>query len=37
VAAIDAVTKVLTGKSASKAAMDALNEKLKTILANEPR
>ena len=37
VAAIDAVTKVLTGKSASKAAMDALNEKLKTILANEPK
>jgi len=37
VAAIDAVTKVLTGKSASKAAMDALNEKLKSILANEPR
>jgi multiple sugar transport system substrate-binding protein len=37
VAAIDAVTKVLTGKSATKAAMDALNEKLKSILANEPR
>jgi len=37
VAAIDAVTKVLTGKSASKATMDALNEKLKTILANEPK
>jgi len=37
VAAIDAITKVLTGKSASKAAMDALNEKLKTILANEPK
>jgi ABC-type glycerol-3-phosphate transport system substrate-binding protein len=37
VAAIDAVTKVLTGKTASKAAMDALNTKLKSILANEPR
>jgi len=37
VAAIDAVTKVLTGKSASKPAMDALNTKLKSILANEPR
>lgn len=36
-AAIDAVTKVLTGKSTSKAAMDALNEKLKPILAKEPR
>jgi multiple sugar transport system substrate-binding protein len=36
-AAIDAVTKVLTGKSATKAAMDALNEKLKPILAKEPR
>jgi len=36
-AAIDAVTKVLTGKTASKAAMDALNTKLKSILANEPR
>ena len=37
VAAIDAVTKVLTGKTASKAAMDALNKKLESILANEPR
>ena len=37
VAAIDAVTKVLTGKSAAKPAMDALNTKLKSILANEPR
>lgn len=37
VAAIDAVSKVLTGKSSAKAAMDALNEKLKSILANEPK
>jgi len=36
-AAIDAVTKVLTGKEQTKAAMDALNEKLKPILAKEPR
>ena len=36
-AAIDAVTKVLTGKTSSKAGMDALNTKLKSILANEPR
>jgi multiple sugar transport system substrate-binding protein len=36
-AAIDAVTKVLTGKEKTKAAMDALNEKLKPILAKEPR
>lgn len=37
VAAIDAVTKVLTGKSGTKQALDALNEKLKPILAKEPR
>ena len=37
VAAIDAVTQVLSGKSDSKKAMTALNEKLKPILAKEPK
>jgi hypothetical protein len=37
VAAIDAVTRVLTGKESTKSALDALNEKLKSILAKEPR
>ena len=37
VAAIDAVTQVLTGKQKSQAALDALNEKLKPILAKEPK
>lgn len=37
VAAIDAVTQVLNGKSDSTKAMTALNEKLKPILANEPK
>ncbi|MBM3743728.1 MAG: sugar ABC transporter substrate-binding protein [Actinobacteria bacterium] len=37
VAAIDAVTQVLTGKQRTQAALDALNEKLKPILAKEPR
>lgn len=37
VAAIDAVTQVLTGKQKTQAALDALNEKLKPILAKEPR
>ena len=37
VAAIDAVTQVLSGKSDSTKAMTALNEKLKPILAKEPR
>ena len=36
-AAIEAVTQVLTGKQSSQAAMTALNEKLKPILAKEPR
>ena len=36
-AAIDAVSQVLTGKKATQAALDALNEKLKPILAKEPR
>lgn len=36
-AAIAAVTEVLTGKKSSQAALDALNEKLKPILAKEPR
>lgn len=36
-AAIDAVSQILTGKSATKAALDALNEKLKAILGKEPR
>jgi len=37
VAAIDAVTQVLNGKSDSTKAMTALNEKLKPILAKEPK
>ena len=37
VAAIDAVTQVLTGKKKTQAALDALNEKLKPILAKEPK
>jgi len=37
VAAIDAVTQVLTGKQKSQGALDALNEKLKPILAKEPK
>ena len=37
VAAIDAVTQVLNGKSDSTKAMAALNEKLKPILAKEPK
>lgn len=37
VAAIDAVTQVLTGKQKTQAALDALNEKLKPILAKEPK
>lgn len=37
VAAIDAVTQVLNGKSNSTKAMMALNEKLKPILAKEPK
>ena len=37
VAAIDAVTQVLNGKSDSTKAMSALNEKLKPILAKEPK
>lgn len=37
VAAIDAVTQVLNGKSDSKKALTALNEKLKPILAKEPK
>jgi len=37
VAAIDAVTQVLNGKSDSTKAMMALNEKLKPILAKEPK
>ena len=37
VAAIDAVTQVLTGKSDSTKAMTALNDKLKPILAKEPK
>ena len=37
VAAIDAVTQVLNGKSDSAKAMAALNEKLKPILAKEPK
>jgi len=36
-AAIDAVSQVLTGKQKTQAALDALNEKLKSILAKEPR
>ena len=36
-AAIDAVSQILTGKSATKAALDSLNEKLKAILGKEPR
>jgi multiple sugar transport system substrate-binding protein len=36
-AAIDAVSQVLTGKQSTQAALDALNEKLKPILAKEPR
>ena len=37
VAAIDAVTQVLNGKSDSQKALTALNEKLKPILAKEPK
>lgn len=37
VAAIDAITQVLNGKSDSTKAMTALNEKLKPILAKEPK
>jgi multiple sugar transport system substrate-binding protein len=36
-AAIDAVSQVLTGKQSTQAALDSLNEKLKPILAKEPR
>lgn len=36
-AAIDAVSQVLTGKQSTQAALNALNEKLKPILAKEPR
>ena len=37
VAAIEAVTQVLTGKQKTQSALDALNEKLKPILAKEPK
>ena len=37
VAAIEAVTQVLTGKQKTQPALDALNEKLKPILAKEPK
>ena len=37
VAAIEAVTQVLTGKQKTQSALDSLNEKLKPILAKEPK
>jgi multiple sugar transport system substrate-binding protein len=37
VAAIEAVTQVLAGKQKTQPALDALNEKLKPILAKEPK
>lgn len=37
VAAIEAVTQVLTGKQKTQSALDALNDKLKPILAKEPK
>lgn len=37
VAIIDSVTQVLTGKESAQKALDALNEKLKPILAAEPK